>query len=177
MSSPPLLLFTALSLSFLFLCFLCRFIYSVFWVPWKLRRHFQRQGLRGPPGRPIFGNSGEMRELIARAQSEPLAGFGHEIMERVIPHYYHWSRRYGKTFLYWFGSKPRIALADPDLIKEVLVNGSGCFEKVGFNPLSGQLFGQGLVGLKGEKWARHRRIANSAFNMERVKVLSFYRSL
>ncbi|XXG45565.1 hypothetical protein AAC387_Pa02g0619 [Persea americana] len=165
-----LLPLATLLLSFLCFYFLLRFIYSLFWAPWKLQLHFQRQGLRGPPRHPIFGNSGEIRDLIARAQSEPLAaGFGHEIMERVMPHYYHWSRRYGKTFVYWFGLKPRIALADPDLIKEVLVNASGCFEKVGFNPLSGQLFGQGLVGLKGDKWARHRRIANSAFNMERVK--------
>ncbi|KAE8675279.1 hypothetical protein F3Y22_tig00111689pilonHSYRG00121 [Hibiscus syriacus] len=35
--------------------------------------------------------------------------------------------------------------------------------------MSKLLFGQGLVGLTGEQWAIHRRIANLAFNMEIVK--------
>lgn len=39
----------------------------------------------------------------------------------VIPHYYSWSTLNGKTFLYWFGAKPRLAIADPDLIKEILI--------------------------------------------------------
>ncbi|KAF5199831.1 Cytochrome p450, partial [Thalictrum thalictroides] len=76
---------------------------------------------------------------------------------------------YGKTFLYWFGSIPRLAIADPDMIKEVLLNQNGYFEKIEFNPLAKPLFADGLVGLMGEKWARHRKITNQAFNMERVK--------
>lgn len=50
------------------------------------------------------------------------------------------------------------------------MNPSGGFRKVRFNPQAKVLFGQGLVGLDGEKWALHRRIANQAFNLERVKV-------
>lgn len=55
------------------------------------------------------------------------------------------------------------------MVKDILVNSEGCYEKVRFNPLSGALFGRGLVGLHGEKWAVHRRITSQAFNMERVK--------
>lgn len=76
---------------------------------------------------------------------------------------------YGKTFLYWFGCTPRLAIAEPDLIKEVLLNQSGCYGKTEFNPFSKLLIGDGLVGLTGEKWSRHRKITNQAFNMERVK--------
>ncbi|XBJ25469.1 hypothetical protein VPH35_003117 [Triticum aestivum] len=35
---------------------------------------------------------------------------------------------------------------------------------------SSSAFGEGLVGLTGEKWAHHRRVISPAFNMERVKV-------
>lgn len=68
-----------------------------------------------------------------------------------------------------------MAIADPDMIKEILMNSSGSYE----NPLSKLLFGEGLVGLTGEKWAVHRRITSQAFNMERIKVrpyqiLSFF---
>ncbi|CAI9763708.1 unnamed protein product [Fraxinus pennsylvanica] len=38
-----------------------------------------------------------------------------------------------------------------------------------FNPSSKILFGDGLVGLDGDKWAVHRKITSQAFNMERVK--------
>lgn len=50
------------------------------------------------------------------------------------------------------------------------MNTSGFYGKVGLNPLSKLLFGNGLVALEGEKWALHRRITNQVFNMERVKV-------
>ncbi|CBI19666.3 unnamed protein product, partial [Vitis vinifera] len=49
------------------------------------------------------------------------------------------------------------------------MNTSGCYGKVGLNPLSKLLFGDGLAVLEGEKWALHRRISNLVFNMERVK--------
>ncbi|KAF8409930.1 hypothetical protein HHK36_002449 [Tetracentron sinense] len=153
---------------FLVLFFLLKSIRSIIWVPWRIQLHFQKQGIRGPGYRPIFGNSGELRGIIAEALAKPIP-FNHDILYRVAPHYYKWSSIYGKTYLYWFGPKPRLAIADPDMIKEVLLNTSGSYEKVGFNPLSKLLFGDGLVGLEGEQWVRHRRITNQAFNMEKVK--------
>lgn len=60
-------------------------------------------------------------------------------------------------------------MADPDMIREILISNSGAFERIPFNPSSKLLFGEGLVGLSGEKWAVHRRIATLAFSMERVK--------
>ncbi|KAF5747220.1 hypothetical protein HS088_TW06G01401 [Tripterygium wilfordii] len=49
------------------------------------------------------------------------------------------------------------------------MNTSGCFEKARFDPLMKMLFGQGLNGLRGNKWALHRKIANQAFSIERIK--------
>ncbi|XP_059454376.1 cytochrome P450 734A1-like [Corylus avellana] len=161
-----------LLLLFLFailLVFLLKFVYSIIWVPWRLENHFRKQGIRGPGYRPIFGNSAEIRRIYAEAQTKPIQFESHDILHRAAPFYYRWSGMYGKTFLYWFGSKPRLAISDPDTIKEVLLNTSGCFGKVRQNPLARLLFAQGLVGLTGEKWAVHRRIINQAFNMERVK--------
>ncbi|KAF9620284.1 hypothetical protein IFM89_011019 [Coptis chinensis] len=160
------LLFPLISSVFLFIIF--KFTYNLIWIPWTIQQHFSKQGIEGPGYPSIFGNSLEIRDLIKEAQAESMP-FTHNIIHRVTPHYYKWSSKYGKTFLYWFGSTPRLAIAEPDMIKEVLLNHSGCFEKIEFNPLSKPLFGDGLVGLMGEKWARHRRITSQAFNMERVK--------
>ncbi|CAA6672762.1 unnamed protein product [Spirodela intermedia] len=93
----------------------------------------------------------------------------HDITRRVLPHYHEWSAAYGKTFLFWFGSLPRLAVADPAIVRELVRDSGGGLDKVEFNPQSKQLFGEGLVGLKGKKWALHRRIINPTFNMERVK--------
>lgn len=101
-----------------------------------------------------------------------MSSLNHDVLHRVSPFHYHWSRLYGKTYVYWFGSRARLVISDLDMIKEVLMNtGGGSFKKVAQNPQANQLFGEGLVVLEGEKWAFHRRITNQAFNMERVKVI------
>ncbi|XAR64113.1 hypothetical protein NMG60_11024328 [Bertholletia excelsa] len=162
-------MYLLLLLALLLLTSLLKFIYTIIWVPLKVQRHFRKQGVGGPSYRPILGNTAEIRRrMIAEAESRPM-DLSHDIVRRAMPHYYNWSMAYGKNFLYWFGTKPRLAVADPGMIKEVLLNSSGSFERVRHNPLSRLLFGQGLIGLTGEKWAVHRRIANQAFTMERVK--------
>lgn len=151
------------------LCLL-KFLHSVIWIPWKIQKHFKNQGITGPAYCPITGNTVEIRRLYAEAQSKPISVDLHSILHRIAPFYHVWSRKYGKMFLYWFGCKPRLAVSDPDMIKEIATRTGGSFNKIRFNPLSRQLFAQGLVGLEGEKWAFHRRIANQAFTMDRVKV-------
>ena len=160
----------------IFLVIVLKFVYSFILVPWKIENHFRKQGIRGPGYRLIFGNTAETKQLYAKAVSKPISFDHHDVLHRVIPFYYRWSVMYGKTFLHWFGSKPRLAISDPDMIKEVLANSDGSFEKIRLNPLAKLLFGKGLVVLSGQEWAIHRRIANRAFNMERVKVNSFYSS-
>ncbi|KAK0577246.1 hypothetical protein LWI29_030145 [Acer saccharum] len=158
-----------LPLILILLAYLVKFVHSVIWVPFKIQYHFKKQGISGPGYRPITGNAAEIRCLYVEAQSKPISAVDHDILHRASPFYHRWSRMYGKNFLYWFGSNPRLAVSDPDMIKEVLMNTNGSFEKIGFNPLSKPLFGDGLVGLSGDKWAFHRRITNHAFDMGRVK--------
>ncbi|GMI82506.1 cytochrome P450, family 721, subfamily A, polypeptide 1 [Hibiscus trionum] len=162
---------TLVSISFLCICFF-KFVYSIIWIPWRIQIHFKKQGVTGPAYRPVFGNSAQIRRLFDEAELKPAPLHHHDILHRVAPFYHRWSGMYGTPFLYWFGSKPRLGISDPDIIKEVAMSGS--FDKVGFNPMSKMLFGQGLVGLRGEEWAIHRRITNQAFNMERVKSLENY---
>ncbi|XP_073020655.1 cytochrome P450 734A1 [Primulina eburnea] len=152
------------------LVFLAYFIRKLIILPLKFQAHFRNQGVEGPAYRSIFGNSAQIRRrMIANAESKPISGISHDIAHRVMPHYKKWSTMYGKTFLYWFGPRPILAVADPDIIKDILFNANGRFAKIEFNPSSKVLFGEGLVLLEGEKWAVHRRITSQAFNMERVK--------
>ncbi|KAK1395665.1 hypothetical protein POM88_005528 [Heracleum sosnowskyi] len=147
-----------------------KFLYSVLWVPWRIQQNFRKQGVNGPNYRPFYGNIAEMMRMTKEAQSKSIP-FNHDIVHRVLPDYYQWSVQYGKTFLCWFGTRPRLALADPDMIKEVCLNTSDTIDRDDFNPLSRLLFGQGLPGLMGHKWAAHRKIATPAFYREKVKAL------
>ncbi|KAK9053864.1 hypothetical protein SSX86_024939 [Deinandra increscens subsp. villosa] len=164
--------FLLLLLPLFFTIFIFTILLKHIWIPLRIQLHFHQQGITGPAYRPIFfGNSaGIRRQMIAKAELSRPVSFSHErVVERVMPHYYNWSKVHGDPFLYWFGSKARLAVSDPDMIKEILVSKSGSFGKIRFNPVSKGLFGEGLVGLEGERWVIHRRIASQAFNMERVK--------
>lgn len=76
----------------------------------------------------------------------------------------------GATFLVWFGPTARLTVANPDLIREIFVSKSEFYEKNESHPLVRQLEGDGLLSLKGEKWAHHRKIISPTFHMENLKV-------
>ncbi|KAL1816991.1 hypothetical protein ACET3Z_019565 [Daucus carota] len=143
-------------------------LYSIIWIPLRIQQLFRKQGVNGPSYRPFYGNTAEIMQMTKEAQSKSIP-FTHDVVHRVCPDYYQWSAKYGKTFLCWFGLKPRLALADPDMIKDVLSNSIDMIDRLDFNPLARLLFGQGLPGLTGHKWTAHRRIATPAFNIEQVK--------
>ncbi|KAJ8772721.1 hypothetical protein K2173_027898 [Erythroxylum novogranatense] len=130
------------------------FVYHVLWLPYKIQSHFLKQGVCGPGYRPVFGNTAEIRRLAAEAVSKPMT-LDHKILPRAFARYHLWSALHGTTFLYWLGTKPVLVIADPTMIKEVLMNTGGSFEKGCSDPL---------------EWGCHRRICSLALNMDHVKV-------
>ncbi|WVZ98486.1 hypothetical protein U9M48_043925 [Paspalum notatum var. saurae] len=153
--------------------YVLRLLHSFLWVPHRLARRFQRQGIRWPPRSLLSGNAAGFRDLLSVARSKPLASFRHDgVVARATPQYSVWPARYGRPFVYWFGPWPRLVVSDPEIVKAAMTDSTGAYDKSGSggnNPLARQLIGEGLVGLSGEKWARHRRVISPAFNMERVK--------
>ncbi|KAL4194972.1 hypothetical protein AMTRI_Chr05g62200 [Amborella trichopoda] len=138
--------------------------------PKAIEAHFKRQGIGGPPYRLFLGNVKEMMSLMIKASSQPMSP-SHNILPRVLSFYHHWKKAYGGTFLVWFGPTPRLTVADPDLIREIFASKSEFYEKDESHPLVRQLEGDGLLSLKGEKWALHRKIITPTFHMENLKVL------
>ncbi|KAJ8464720.1 hypothetical protein OPV22_027272 [Ensete ventricosum] len=144
----------------------------LWWRPKRLEEHFARQGIRGPPYRFFVGCVKEMVGLMFDASSKPMMPqTSHNILPRVLSFYHHWKKIYGSTFLLWFGPTPRLTVADPDLIREIFLSRSDVFERYESHPLVRQLEGEGLVSLRGEKWAHHRKVLTPTFHMENLKLL------
>jgi len=148
--------------------FVMRIVTVTWWKPLQVKRCFESQGVRGPPYKLFNGNLADMVRMDTQAKSTPMP-WSHDIVPRVLPYYHHWTKTYGKDFIYWVGSQPKLSVPHPELIKEILSNKFGHYEDISSNPLLKQLVGQGLVGLKGEKWVQHRRIINPAFHLDFLK--------
>lgn len=159
-----------LSLSFMLLLLLLKLTVLLWWRPRKIEGHFSKQGIRGPPYRFFIGNVRELVGMMLKASSQPMP-FSHNILPRVLSFYHHWKKIYGATFLVWFGPTVRLTVSDPDLIREIFTSKSEFYEKNEAPPLVKQLEGDGLLSLKGEKWAHHRKIISPTFHMENLKLL------
>ncbi|GMI88594.1 PHYB ACTIVATION TAGGED SUPPRESSOR 1 [Hibiscus trionum] len=143
----------------------------LWWRPRKIEQHFLRQGIKGPPYHFFIGNVKELVGMMLTATSTPMPNFSHNILPRVLSFYHHWKKIYGATFLVWFGPTVRVTVSDPDLIREIFISKSEFYEKNEAHPLIKQLEGDGLLSLKGQKWAHHRRIITPTFHMENLKLL------
>ncbi|KAH7849855.1 hypothetical protein Vadar_023946 [Vaccinium darrowii] len=139
------------------------------WVwlrPKKLERCLRKQGLSGSSYRLLFGDLKDSSNMTKIAKSSPIS-LSQDIVPRVIPFVNHSVDTYGKNSFTWLGPNPRVTIMDPELIKEVLSNNFN-FRKLRANPLA-KLLANGLASYEGEKWAKHRKIVNPAFHVEKLK--------
>ncbi|PNT72433.1 cytochrome P450 72A15 isoform X2 [Brachypodium distachyon] len=142
---------------------------QVWWRPRRLERELRAQGLRGTSYRFVIGDLKEYGRLSKEAWSKPLPLGCHDIAHHVAPFLHNTVREHGKKACFsWFGPVPKVTLSDPELAKDVMSNKFGHFEKTKFPALS-KLLAEGLASIEGEKWAKHRRILNPAFQLEKVK--------
>ncbi|XP_022883578.1 cytochrome P450 734A1-like, partial [Olea europaea var. sylvestris] len=142
----------------------------LWWIPRKIGNHFMKQGIKGPKYQLFLGNLKELASLNLKASAQPML-LPHNILPRVLSFYHHWKKIYGGTFLVWFGPTPRLTISDPSLIREIFVLKSDYFEKNESPLLVRKLEGDGLLSLKGEKWAHHRKIIQPTFHTENLKLM------
>ncbi|WVZ69589.1 hypothetical protein U9M48_018355 [Paspalum notatum var. saurae] len=170
---------TSLPWSFLIYGLLCslvlwkaaRLLEQLWWEPRRLERALRAQGLRGTPYRFLTGDLKEFGRLKAAASSAaPLPLRCHDIAARVAPFEAGVIRAHGDMCFSWFGPMPKVTLSDPDLARDIMSNKFGHFEKPKFPALS-KLFAKGVAYYEGEKWAKHRRILNPAFHLEKLKLM------
>ncbi|XP_058084248.1 cytochrome P450 709B1-like [Magnolia sinica] len=142
------------------------------WRPYALTRYFEKQGITGPPYTFISGSLEEIKGLMKLASETVLDTHSHDIIPRIMPHYYKWFSLHGEMFLYWFGSRPRLFIMEPELAKEVLSKKSDFYPKPKINPFLAAVMGKGLGVVEGDDWVRHRKIVGPAFHVEKLKVMT-----
>ncbi|KAJ3695269.1 hypothetical protein LUZ60_000646 [Juncus effusus] len=167
LSHPWSLAFGALSLFLLW--GILRALEWAWFRPRRLDRMLRKQGLSGTVYKPIIGDTKVDAMLNREACAKPMP-LSHDIIPRVQPFFYRTMKEYGKFFITWTEASPRVTIPDPELVRQVLSNKFGHFEKEKLGGL-GKVLADGLVNYEGEKWAKHRRILNPAFYFEKLKCM------
>lgn len=138
------------------------------WRPRRLARALRSQGLCGTSYRSLAGDAALTEELNREARSRPLPLGCHDVAPRAMPLFHQTMKEHGKTSITWFGPVPRVTITKPELVREVLSNKFGHYEKLKLRKLQRMLH-NGLGSHEGDKWAKHRRIINPAFHLEKLK--------
>ncbi|XP_009602242.1 cytochrome P450 CYP72A219 [Nicotiana tabacum] len=141
------------------------------WVwlrPRKLEKCFRKQGMNGHPYRTLYGDTKEMAEMTKEAKFKPIK-LTDDILPRIFPFYHHTFNKYGNHCFAWIGPEPRIFVMKPELIKEIVTNNT-IFKKPKPAPLV-QLLVSGISSYEDDKWAKHRKILNTAFYAEKLKCM------
>ncbi|KAL3848716.1 hypothetical protein ACJIZ3_010598 [Penstemon smallii] len=158
----------SVSCAFVLLYNIWRALNWAWFTPKKLEKILRQQGIKGNSYKLIYGEMKEFVSMIKEAKSKPI-NLGDDIKPRVIPFFL--------KSLFWLGQKPTIIITDPGLIKEVMAK-YHIYQKVQIpNPLT-KLLALGVVSYETDKWAKHRKIINPAFHLDKLKLMipAFYLS-
>ncbi|KAI3502070.1 hypothetical protein L1887_30101 [Cichorium endivia] len=146
-----------------------RFFNWIWLKPKKMEEFLRQQGLNGNSYKFLFGDIKEMVQMTANAKSKPI-NLTDNIVPRVMPFIHNSVKTYGKgnNFFTWMGPRPLVHITEPALIREILANYSQFQKPRGGNPLT-KMLARGLADVDADQWAKHRKIINPAFHVEKLK--------
>ncbi|KAL3364183.1 hypothetical protein AABB24_013105 [Solanum stoloniferum] len=74
----------------------------------------------------------------------------------------------GKSSFVWLGPYPTVLITDPQHVKEIFTKNYVYVKQSHANPMT-KLLADGLSTIDGDKWAKHRKIINPVFHVEKLK--------
>ncbi|XP_075073704.1 cytochrome P450 CYP72A219-like isoform X1 [Nicotiana tabacum] len=164
------MLYISLAISFVIIIILYRrgwrFMNWLWLQPKCLEKCLRELGFWGNSYKLLYGDMKEVVMMDEEAKSKPIK-FSHDIVPRIMPFIQKTIIDYGKKSFIWLGPTPALLIMDPELIREILSK-SNIFQKP---PPTAQtkLLAEGILSYEADKWAKHRRIINHAFHLDKLK--------
>ncbi|KAL6553785.1 hypothetical protein OROMI_019458 [Orobanche minor] len=155
------------------LVYVWRILNWVWFRPRYQEKFLRQHGFKGNSYRLFYGDFKEMKIMIKEAKSKPI-NFTNDIVPRVLSFIHQTVKTYGEKSFLWFGPRAAVIILDPEVIREILSK-SYIFQKPSGNPF-GRMLAKGVASYETHKWAKHRKLINPAFQIEKVKhmIPSFY---
>ncbi|GKA18410.1 cytochrome P450 CYP72A219-like protein [Tanacetum coccineum] len=147
-----------------------KFVNWVWFKPRKMEKLLRKQGLKGSSYRFLFGDLKDMVKMLKEAKSKPI-NLTDDIIPRILPFDHKNITAYGKLWFTWMGPRPMVHITEPALIKEIFANNYRFQKARGGNPLV-RLLAAGLADAETDRWSKHRKIINPAFNIEKLKMIN-----
>ncbi|CAG2103742.1 unnamed protein product, partial [Medioppia subpectinata] len=127
-------------------------------IPVAIYRHYTRnfnywaeRGIKGPP--PIIGFGNVLTRFIWEKTDVEVA----------------WMAKYGKLYGIYDGNIPVLSVAEPQLIKQILVNDFHVFDDRTANRFKHSLLSKDLLFANGEDWKRQRSVISPVFTTGKMK--------
>lgn len=118
--------------------------------------------LPGPPVTSFFkGNAGELKKLLDK---------GHNLDQIFLD----WHLKYGKFVAVWFFHTVMVSVADPDVIKDLIITKNLLKSPATYEDIM-KVYGQRVIGsglltqMDHQKWAKRRKKFNPAFHRSSLK--------
>ncbi|KAK1410571.1 hypothetical protein QVD17_37108 [Tagetes erecta] len=144
-------------------------IVHMVWVrPKKLEKYLRSQGFNGNKYKLLFGDMKELSIMFKQSKSKHISIDNEdEVLPHIAAYNHHCLQKYGRSFITWFGWKPRVTTMEPEIIKDVLTKLHD-FQKTKSNPMIVKYLDSGLVTYEGDQWAMRRKLLNPAFHVEKL---------
>ncbi|XP_047952149.1 cytochrome P450 72A225-like [Salvia hispanica] len=147
------------------LIYLWKVLDWVWFTPKKLEKILRQQGFKGNSYKLFYGDFKEIGKITGEALSKPME-FTNDIAHRATPIVHHATKTYGDDNFVWFGPRPAVCIREPEIIREILSK-NNVYLKPTANSL-GKMF-KGVGTYEKEQWAKHRKLINPAFHVEKLK--------
>lgn len=146
-----------------------------FLTPASIAHNLRRQGLYVLPYQPFAGNAVEIRRSQERARLSPLPSPSshHLLVSHIQPFMTKaLDESHGRSFVFWWGSRPRFVVTNPEDVKQILSVDFKNYSKADtLLKVAHRLFGNGLLLAEGEDWHIQRNIIRHAFFPEKLKMM------